>query len=114
MRRAWSLAVLAAAVGLMTDETITYTYDVHGRLIRAVSVGTVNDDRDSAYAYDLADNRTEFDRSQPLNQAEAAPRRGDAPDHPSLGVRPDDTNRDPVGPGRAGATTGPAAALFDG
>lgn len=38
-------------------ETITYTYDARGRLIKVVRSGTVNDGIGSCYAYDNADNR---------------------------------------------------------
>jgi hypothetical protein len=39
-------------------ETVTYTYDVHGRLIKVVHSGTVNDAVTQNYSFDAADNRT--------------------------------------------------------
>lgn len=48
-----TLAVAAAAT-----ETITYTYDAKGRVIKVERVGTVNNGVQAQYAYDKADNRT--------------------------------------------------------
>jgi uncharacterized protein RhaS with RHS repeats len=45
--------VLASAA-----ETITYTYDVHGRLVKVVHGGAVNNGVTATYVYDAADNRT--------------------------------------------------------
>lgn len=39
-------------------ETITYTYDELGRLIKVVHSGTVNNGEQVTYTYDPADNRT--------------------------------------------------------
>ena len=50
-----SLVVTAAAVA---SETITYTYDARGRLIKVVRSGTVNNNVSTTYSYDRADNRT--------------------------------------------------------
>lgn len=54
---------LALAGGLIAaaayaSETITYTYDARGRLIKVVHSGTVNNNVVSNYSYDNADNRT--------------------------------------------------------
>jgi hypothetical protein len=65
-RHAWSiLAVLITAVLLllcafpaMASETITYSYDALGRLVKVVHSGTVNNSTSSCYSYDHADNRT--------------------------------------------------------
>lgn len=50
----------AAAVGAaaFANETITYTYDSRGRLIKVVRSGTVNNNVQAEYKYDKADNRT--------------------------------------------------------
>ena len=45
----------ASATG---NETITYTYDARGRLIKVVHTGTVNNNNQACYQYDKADNRT--------------------------------------------------------
>lgn len=59
-----SAAALAAAGGFPAallaalSETITYTYDARGRLVLVVRTGTVNNNVQSQYTYDAADNRT--------------------------------------------------------
>src|SRR5690349_19758636 len=56
--------VLAAlALGLMgtiasATETVTYTYDAKGRLIKVVHTGTVNNNNQVCYKLDKAGNRT--------------------------------------------------------
>jgi hypothetical protein len=50
------LLVLGAAA--YAAETITYTYDARGRLIRVAHSGTVNNNVATNYTYDDADNRT--------------------------------------------------------
>ena len=52
-----TIAVPGAAAA---QEAIGYVYDVHGRVIRLTHCGSVNDERETTYEYDLADNRTEF------------------------------------------------------
>lgn len=39
-------------------ETVTYTYDAKGRLIKVVHSGTVNNGVTVDYTHDAADNRT--------------------------------------------------------
>lgn len=39
-------------------ETITYTYDVHGRVTGVSHSGSVNNGLNVTYSYDAADNRT--------------------------------------------------------
>lgn len=64
MRRRINLLGAALAVGLLgasaasATETITYTYDARGRLIKVVHTGTVNNNNQACYKYDKADNRT--------------------------------------------------------
>lgn len=53
-----SLATLAVPVLAAAAETVTYTYDAQGRLVRVDRSGTVNDNVDDQYTYDDADNRT--------------------------------------------------------
>jgi hypothetical protein len=38
-------------------ETITYTYDAKGRLVKVVRTGTVNNNVTTDYVHDKADNR---------------------------------------------------------
>lgn len=42
----------------MPAETITYTYDAKGRLVKVVRTGTVNNNVTVDYEHDKADNRT--------------------------------------------------------
>jgi YD repeat-containing protein len=64
MARRINLTSAALAVGLLCSsaasatETITYTYDARGRLIKVVHTGSVNNNNQACYTYDKADNRT--------------------------------------------------------
>jgi YD repeat-containing protein len=51
-----ALALLASTAH--ASETITYTYDARGRLVKVVHTGTVNNNNQACYKYDKADNRT--------------------------------------------------------
>lgn len=51
-------ALLAAAGVASASETITYTYDAKGRLIRVAHAGSVNNNVIANYTLDHADNRT--------------------------------------------------------
>jgi hypothetical protein len=57
-RVAIAAATLAAAAAAIASETITYTYDARGRLVRVVRSGSVNNNVTANYSYDKADNRT--------------------------------------------------------
>jgi hypothetical protein len=52
------LCLTGLSSGAFAAETITYTYDVHGRLIQVGHAGTVNTGRQSTYTFDATDNRT--------------------------------------------------------
>ena len=57
------LALATLALGLfgsvaLAGETVTYTYDARGRLIKVVHTGTVNNDNQVCYKLDKAGNRT--------------------------------------------------------
>lgn len=59
-----SLIALAGFAGLVAlssaavaAETITYSYDAKGRLVKVVHSGTVNNTLTSTYTHDKADNR---------------------------------------------------------
>ena len=64
MKNLTRLALAAVFVGgfcssvAMATETITYTYDARGRLVKVVHTGTVNNNNQACYKYDKADNRT--------------------------------------------------------
>ena len=49
---------LLCSTAAPATETLTYTYDVHGRLVQVVHTGTVNPTAQTTYTYDTADNRT--------------------------------------------------------
>ena len=53
-----AVALALAPSVAVAGETITYTYDAHGRLVRAEHAGTVNDDLKAEYQYDASGNRT--------------------------------------------------------
>lgn len=54
-----------AAIGLFAPqlahaaETITYSYDAKGRLVKVAHTGTVNNGVQTTYSQDRADNRTQ-------------------------------------------------------
>jgi hypothetical protein len=53
--------VMASALGAIAawaTETVTYTYDARGRLVKVVRTGGVNNNVSASYSYDKADNRT--------------------------------------------------------
>jgi YD repeat-containing protein len=53
-----ALAALGLAAQVQAAETITYTYDAKGRLIKVVRTGTVNNNVTVDYEHDKANNRT--------------------------------------------------------
>ncbi len=62
-RRSWlELAAIGAAIGIAAiasaSETINYSYDAKGRLVKVVRSGNVNNGVNTSYTYDKADNRT--------------------------------------------------------
>jgi hypothetical protein len=48
---------LCGALPALATETITYTYDAKGRLVKVERAGTVNNGVKTEYAHDKADNR---------------------------------------------------------
>lgn len=53
-----AVALLAMSSAANAAETITYTYDAKGRLVKVVRTGTVNNNVTVEYTHDKADNRT--------------------------------------------------------
>lgn len=53
-----STATLTGSVPALAAETITYTYEARGRLVKVERAGTVNNGVTTTYALDKADNRT--------------------------------------------------------
>ena len=50
--------LLVAGAAAFAAETITYEYDPRGRLVKVKRTGTVNNNVNTSYTYDKADNRT--------------------------------------------------------
>lgn len=59
------LGLAGAAIAAFASETITYTYDARGRLVKVVRTGTVNNNVKAEYKYDRADNRTNVTVTSP-------------------------------------------------
>ena len=51
-------AAAAAAATSWAAETVKYTYDARGRLVKVERTGTVNNNVKAEYKYDKAQNRT--------------------------------------------------------
>ena len=59
------LCLAGAAIAAWAGETITYTYDARGRLVKVQHSGTVNNNVSAEYKYDKADNRTNVNVTSP-------------------------------------------------
>ncbi|HEY0313477.1 MAG TPA: hypothetical protein VGC56_13385 [Allosphingosinicella sp.] len=57
-RASIAIASIAAGTIAAATETITYTYDARGRLIKVERTGTVNNGVTTTYTHDKADNRS--------------------------------------------------------
>lgn len=55
------------ALPALATETITYTYDAKGRLVKVVRTGTVNNNVTVDYEHDKADNRQKVKTSNSPN-----------------------------------------------
>lgn len=53
-----SMLLASASPAALASETVTYTYDAKGRLVKVVKSGSVNNGVTSEYSHDKADNRT--------------------------------------------------------
>ena len=53
-----AIAALAGLAVAAASETVTYSYDARGRLVAVKHSGAVNNNVQSNYSYDKADNRT--------------------------------------------------------
>jgi len=62
---ALAAATLAAAAAAVASETITYSYDSRGRLVKVERTGDVNNNVKAEYKYDKADNRTNVNVTSP-------------------------------------------------
>jgi len=52
------LMLAGSSLAAQAAETVTYTYDAKGRLVKVVHTGTVNNNLTTIYGHDKADNRT--------------------------------------------------------
>ena len=57
MRKLILICSLAIALPANAAETIKYTYDAKGRLVKVERTGAVNNGVNTAYAHDKANNR---------------------------------------------------------
>jgi hypothetical protein len=57
MRKIILAGCVALAVPAYAEETITYTYDAKGRVVKVVRTGTVNNNVTYDYTHDAANNR---------------------------------------------------------
>jgi hypothetical protein len=62
---ALAVAAFVVAAAAMANETITYTYDARGRLVKVERSGTVNNGVKADYVYDKGDNRTNVNTVSP-------------------------------------------------
>lgn len=53
-----AMLLASASTAALASETVTYTYDAKGRLVKVVKSGSVNNGVTSEYSHDKADNRT--------------------------------------------------------
>jgi hypothetical protein len=51
-------SVFSVPIAAVAAETITYSYDAKGRLVKVERSGSVNNNVKAEYAHDKADNRT--------------------------------------------------------
>lgn len=63
------VALIATASAAVAAETITYSYDAKGRLVKVVHAGTVNNNVTIDYSHDKADNRTKIKVANSPNPA---------------------------------------------
>lgn len=61
----FALGALTVAAAAYASETITYTYDARGRLVRVARSGSVNNNVAANYSYDKGDNRTNVNVASP-------------------------------------------------
>jgi hypothetical protein len=71
MNRNQQLLLFAIGIAGLTcaaawaSETVTYTYDARGRLVKVERIGTVNNGVRADYVYDKGDNRTNVNMVSP-------------------------------------------------
>lgn len=72
-------ALMLCAYAAQASETINYTYDARGRLIKVGRTGTINNGLTACYAHDRADNRINVTAASTNCSATVPPSTGGAP-----------------------------------
>jgi hypothetical protein len=67
------ILLVSCATAALASETITYSYDARGRLVKVSHSGTVNNGASACYAYDQADNRANVTSSTTSDCTPAPP-----------------------------------------
>jgi hypothetical protein len=67
MRKLILAGSIALALPAHAAETITYSYDAKGRLVKVVRTGTVNNNVTYDYTHDAANNRKKVKVTNSLN-----------------------------------------------
>ena len=57
VRLSVTATLLASSTPALAAETISYTYDARGRVVKVVRSGSVNNGKTTEYEHDKADNR---------------------------------------------------------
>jgi YD repeat-containing protein len=57
--------IAITATSVWANETINYSYDARGRLVKVQRSGTINNNVKAEYKYDKADNRTNVNVTSP-------------------------------------------------
>jgi hypothetical protein len=65
--------IALGATHVSSGETITYTYDAKGRLVKVVRTGTVNNNVQTTYTHDKANNRKTATTSGSTNPSQVPP-----------------------------------------
>jgi len=60
-----ALSIVGLTATAMASETINYSYDARGRLVKVEHSGTVNNNVSANYTYDKANNRTNLNVVSP-------------------------------------------------
>jgi len=61
----FSIIIAAIGAAALASETITYSYDARGRLVKVQRSGSVNNNVTANYSYDKGDNRTNVNVTSP-------------------------------------------------
>lgn len=76
IRTTAAILLTGLSASSQASETVTYTYDALGRLVTSVHSGTVNNNVQTTYSFDLADNRTNLTIVNALSRVVVVPLNG--------------------------------------